>query len=229
MEGYPRTKEDVDKINEELKKAGVTKGFEPYDIIVLHASDADLAQKRLLTKLDVENGNITSEYDRKEIIFKATEERKTISQQLENEKLKDEEEIDEDLISELEETLENLVIPSEADLSGTLPVIDGCNFVTNSEKELSSNTLLSFNRYTPGGDLLYLLYNQTIRFSMKQCIEAITPYGRNGKIIRPVALPLPEDLVGSDDVAAKQKYLLFGEIEGAIGKDDEECVGNNNW
>ena len=34
-------------------------------------------------------------------------------------------------------------------------------------------------------------------------------------------------LVGSDDVAAKQKYLLFGKIEGAIGKDDEEYVGNN--
>ena len=25
----------------------------------------------------------------------------------------------------------------------------------------------------------------------------------------------------------KQKYLLFGKIEGAIGKDDEEYVGNN--
>ena len=230
LEGYPRTKEDVDKINEELKKAGVTKGFEPYDIIVLHASDADLAQKRLLTKLDMENGNITSEYDRKEIIFKATEERKTISQQLENEKLKDEEEIDEDLISELEETLENLVIPSEADLSGTLPVIDGCNFVTNSEKELSSNTLLSFNRYTPGRTFTIsaLQSNNSIFNEAVQRLEAASaPYGRNGKIIRPVALPLPEDLVGSDDVAAKQKYLLFGEIEGAIGKDDEEYAGNN--
>ena len=176
----------------------------------------------------MENGNITSEYDRKEIIFKATEERKTISQQLENEKLKDEEEIDEDLISELEETLENLVIPSEADLSGTLPVIDGCNFVTNSEKELSSNTLLSFNRYTPGRTFTIsaLQSNNSIFNEAVQRLEAASaPYGRNGKIIRPVALPLPEDLVGSDDVAAKQKYLLFGTIEGAIGTDDEEYVG----
>ena len=96
-------------------------------------------------------------------LYLKQQKRKTISQQLENEKLKDEEEIDEDLISELEETLENLA-PSEADLSGTLPVIDGCNFVTNSEKNYPAIPCYPSIDIRLVEHLLYLLYNQTIHF-----------------------------------------------------------------
>ena len=69
LEGFPQSQEDIDKINEELKKANVNKCFEPYYAITLQASDADIIHKRQFTFVDAENGAVTNEYDRKEIIF----------------------------------------------------------------------------------------------------------------------------------------------------------------
>ena len=49
LEGFPQSQEDIDKINEELKKANVNKCFEPYYAITVQASDADILHKRQST------------------------------------------------------------------------------------------------------------------------------------------------------------------------------------
>ena len=39
--------------------------------------------------------------------------------------------------------------------------------------------------------------------------EADAPYGRNGQIIRPVAIPLPEDIAESEDISAKKIFAIW--------------------
>ena len=126
--------------------------------------------------------------------------------------MKNEEEIDEDLIAELEEQLEGTVVPEESSLKGDLPVVDTFNFVKNSGKEVASTRLLALNRYTPGRSLSVsaLQSDEAIfREILARLEEADAPYGRNGQIIRPVAIPLPEDIAESEDISAKKIFAIW--------------------
>ena len=57
-------------------------------------------------------------------------------------------------------------------------------------------------------------------------LEADAPYGRNGQIIRPVAIPLPEILL-KVQISQQKKYLLFGDIDGSVVRNDEEVTETN--
>ena len=110
-----------------------------------------------------------------------------------------------------------------------MPVVDTFNFVKNSGKEVASTRLLALNRYTPGRSLSVsaLQSDEAIfREVLARLEEADAPYGRNGQIIRPVAIPLPEDIAESADISAK-KYLLFGDIDGSVVRNDEEVTETN--